>query len=104
MIEHLLKTGEREHVLMETDGALANATLWCDAWFSAEAQQPDFDSLIQTIATHFGGPVCADRLVTCYNELLASGVSRLDEKASGNVAKGILNAFVLPERFNLLRN
>ena len=102
VIEHVIEHGSNDQVIMETESAHANASLWLEAWFSEGALKPDYNAMLAAINRHYGVDVCADRLKACYDALLSAEISPQGDEANA-VSQGLLSSFVVPERFNFLR-
>ncbi|NCF84183.1 MAG: hypothetical protein GWQ08_01435 [Verrucomicrobiaceae bacterium] len=91
-------------IIVETPGALVNVIFWLDSWFEEGLEIPKLNEQRRLLRKMSSPRAYTERLTSAYDVLENEPVADSDASLESDVGVGILEAFLSPERFHLLRS
>ena len=91
-------------IIVETPGALVNVIFWLDSWFEEGLEIPKLNEQRRLLRKMSSPRAYTERLTSAYDVLENEPVADSDASLESDVGVGILEAFLSPERFQLLRS
>jgi hypothetical protein len=100
----IAKPSAASEIIVETSGALVDVNFWLDSWFEEGLEIPNLNEQRRLLRKISSPRAYTERLVAAYEALEDEPVAESDACLESEVGGRLLEAFLSPERFQLLRS
>lgn len=105
VIDHLLKDPSlAESIIVETPGALVDIDLWLDSWFEEGLEIPTLNEQRRLLRKTASPRAYTGRLVEVYESLVKEPAADARAVLESDVSEHLVQSFLAPERFQILRS